>query len=47
MVTENGQVVNPTNGFNIYVEDVCMSDLTLQLPRFVLARGLPLKQLIE
>lgn len=47
MVTENGQVVNPVNGFSIDVENVCMGDLTLQLPKFVLARGLPLKQLIE
>lgn len=47
MVTENGRVVNPVNGFSIYVENVCMGNLTLQLPKFVLARGLPLKQLIE
>lgn len=47
MMTENGQVVNSVNGFSVYVENVCMGDLTLQLPKFVLARGLPLKQLIE
>lgn len=47
MVTENGRVVNPVNGFSIDVENGCMRDLTLQSPKFVLARGLPLKQLIE
>lgn len=46
MVTENRRVVNPVNGFRIYVENVCTGHLTLQLPKFVLARGLPLKQLI-
>lgn len=47
MVTENGRVVNPVNGFGMYVKNVCLGHLTLQLPKFVLARGLPLKQLIE